>query len=139
MTEVTVDRPTDRYGRSRQPRRGLTRRARIIAVIVLILALIGIAYWSFRPSTTPTTPKTIGYHVVDSASVIINVGIYPDHSRDVHCIVQATNEYDGIVGFTEVTVPADPSADVNAAMPVQVDLATTQLASSGHADSCWFE
>lgn len=141
MTEATVAPPLhdDRYGRTRRPKRELTRRAKIIAGIVLAVMVAVIAVWAFRPQTNPTTPRTLEYSVVDSSSTQVSVEIFPDQKRDVHCTVQATNENEAIVGFTEVTVPADPSADPNSSKRVDVDLATTQLAASGHVDSCWFE
>lgn len=141
MTEVTVAPPLhdDRYGRTRKPKRELSRRAKIIAVIVLAVVVAVIAVWAFRPQTNPTTPRTLDYSVVDDSSTHVSVGIFPDQERDVHCIVQATNEDEAVVGFTEVSVPADPSADPNSPKRIDVDLATTQLAASGHVASCWFE
>ena len=141
MTEVTVAPPLneDRYGRTRRPKRELSRRAKIIAVIVLAAVVAVIAVWAFRPQTNPTTPRTLDYSVVDDSSTHVSVGIFPDQKRDVHCIIQATNEHEAVVGFTEVTVPADPNADPNSPKCVDVDLATTQLAASGHVESCWFE
>lgn len=141
MTEVTVEQPLhdDRYGRVREPRRRLGKTAKIIAVVIVSALVIAIAFVAFRPQTTPTTPKTLGYSVVDSSSTQVSVAIFPDQDRDVHCIVQATNEYEAVVGFTEVTVPADPNADPNTPRQMDIDLATTQVAASGHADACWFE
>ncbi|MDN6124118.1 MAG: DUF4307 domain-containing protein [Brevibacterium sp.] len=129
----------DRYGRVREPKRRLGKTATIIAVVIVSALVIAIAFVAFRPQTTPTTPKTLGYSVVDSSSTQVTVAIFPDQDRDVHCIVQATNEYEAIVGFTEVTLPADPTADPNSPTQLDIDLATTQFASSGHADACWFE
>lgn len=141
MTEVTVDRPlhNDRYGRTRKPKRELSRRAKIIAAVVLAAVIAVIASWAFRPQTDPTTPRTLDYSVVDASSTHVSVGIFPDRDRDVHCIVRATNENEAVVGFTEVRVPADPNADPNSPKRIDIDLATTQLAASGHVDSCWFE
>ncbi|WP_436326540.1 DUF4307 domain-containing protein [Brevibacterium sp. FAM 27836] len=141
MTEVTVAQPLqdDRYGRPRTHKRGLSRRARIISVVVLLVVAAVIAVWAFRPQTNPTTPQTLDYSVVDSSATHVSVGIFPDRQRDVHCIVQATNDSEAIVGFTEVTVPASADNDPNSPKRVEVELATTQLAASGHVDSCWFE
>lgn len=145
MTEVTVaeplqdDRQENRYGRSRRPRRGLGRKARITVIAIIILVVIAVAFVAFRPQTTPTTPRTLDYSVIDSSSTRVTVGIFPDRKRDVHCIVQATNKNEAVVGFTEVMVPADSQADPNSPRQLDIDLATTQIASSGHADSCWFE
>ena len=141
MTEVTVEKPLhdDRYGRTRKPKRRKGNTAKIIAGVIVALLVVVIAFAAFRPQTSPTTPKTLDYSVVDSSLTQVTVAIFPDHDRDVHCIVQATNDYEAIVGFTEVTVPADPNADPNSPRQLSIDLATTQFASSGHADSCWFE
>ncbi|SDS86957.1 protein of unknown function [Brevibacterium siliguriense] len=141
MTEVTVAPPLhdDRYGRTRRPKRELSRRAKVIGVIVLAAVVAVIAVWAFSPQASPTTPRTLDYSVVDDSSTRVSVGIFPDQERDVHCIIQATNEQEAVVGFTEVTVPTDPNADPNSPKRVDVDLATTQLAASGHAESCWFE
>ncbi|GAA1849713.1 DUF4307 domain-containing protein [Brevibacterium marinum] len=141
MTEVTVDRPLhdDRYGRIREPKRRLGRNAKIIAGVIIAALIVAIAFVAFRPQTTPTTPKTLDYSVVDSSSTQVTVALFPDRDRDVHCIVQATNEYEAVVGFTEVTLPADSDADPHSPKKMNIDLATTQLAASGHADSCWFE
>ncbi len=141
MTEVTVEQPLqgDRYGRRRGPQRRPGPGAVIVAGILLVGLVALAAYMAFRPQTAPTTPKTLNYSVVDSSATLVNVAIFPDRERDVHCVVQATNEYDAVVGFTEVTVPADPEADPHSPRSLDVELATTQLASSGHVDSCWFE
>lgn len=152
MTEVTVDTPlphrdhpasdethVDRYGRNRQPQRRLSRRATIISIAIIAVITIVIALVAFRPKTIPTTPQTISYSIVDSSSTRATVAIFPDQKRDVSCIVQATNEFEAIVGFTEVTVPASPNADPTKPTTLEVELATTQLASSGHADACWFD
>ncbi|WP_235346861.1 DUF4307 domain-containing protein [Brevibacterium sp. UCMA 11754] len=141
MTEVTVGKPLhdDRYGRVREPKRHLGKTAKIIAVVIVSALIIAIAFVAFRPQTNPTTPKTLDYSVVDSSLTQVTVAIFPDQDRDVHCIVQATNENEAIVGFTEITLPADPAADPNSPRQMDVDLATTQFASSGHADACWFE
>ena len=141
MTEVTVEKPLhdDRYGRTREPKRHLGKTAKIIAAVIVSALIVAIAFVAFRPQTTPTTPKTLGYSVVDSSLTRVTVAIFPDQARDVHCIVQATNDFEAIVGFTEVSIPADPTADSNSPKQMNIDLATTQLASSGHADACWFE
>ncbi|WP_350271082.1 DUF4307 domain-containing protein [Brevibacterium sp. CBA3109] len=141
MTEVTVEKPLhdDRYGRVREPKRRLGKTAKIIAIVIVSALIIAIAFVAFRPQTNPTTPKTLGYSVVDSSLTQVTVAIFPDQDRDVHCIVQATNDYEAIVGFTEITLPADPTADPHSPRQMDIDLATTQLASSGHADACWFE
>ncbi|MDN5738556.1 MAG: DUF4307 domain-containing protein [Brevibacterium aurantiacum] len=141
MTEITVEKPLhdDRYGRARAPKRRLGKTAKLIAAVIVSALIVAIGFVAFRPQTTPTTPKTLGYSVVDSSLTRVSVAVFPDQDRDVHCIVQATNDFEAIVGFTEVSIPADPAADPNSPRQIDIDLATTQFASSGHADACWFE
>ncbi|WP_137824721.1 DUF4307 domain-containing protein [Brevibacterium sp. 2SA] len=140
MTEVTAADPqSDRYGRSRTPQRRLSRRATIIAAAVIAVAVVVIGVINFQPSQEPTDPRTLNYEIVDSATTQVSVAIYPDETRSVHCIVQATNDREAIVGFTEVSLEADPQADPTSPKQIDVTLATTQLAASGHADACWFE
>ena len=104
MTEVTVEKPLqdDRaYGlRPGAQEASLEVTAKIIAAVIVAALIVAIAFVAFCPQTTPTTPRTLDYSVVDSALTQVTVAIFPDQDRDVHCIVQATNEYEAIVGFT---------------------------------------
>src|SRR5699024_8239466 len=121
MTAVTVAEPLhdDRYGRPRKPKRSVSRRATIIAAAGVGVATAVNRVVPFRPQTEPTTPRPLDYLVVDTSTTQVSVGIFPDQERDVHCTVQATNENEAVVGFTEATVPADPDADPNS--PRQID------------------
>ncbi|GAA4395286.1 DUF4307 domain-containing protein [Brevibacterium sp. NPDC049920] len=130
----------ERYGSARPPAgRPPRRRGFAIAAAAGIAVMIALAAWySFAPRTTPTDPTTIGYEVVDSTRTIAHVSVVPDAERTIECIVQATNEQEAIVGFREVTVDPDPAADESRPAQLRLDIATTQLAASGHVDSCWF-
>lgn len=131
----------DRYGTSgrRAPRTPRRRRASVIAAAAGIGVLVVLAGWyAFSPSDSPVDPTTISYDVVDSTLTTAHVSVVPDADRTIECIVQATNEQEAIVGFREVTVAPDPAADDARPVELRLDIATTQLAASGHVDSCWF-
>lgn len=130
----------ERYGSARpQGPRPPRRRGFAIAAAAGIAVMVALAAWySFAPRTTPTKPTTIGYEVVDSTLTTAHVSVVPDTERTVECIVQATNEQEAIVGFREVTIDPDPAADESRPVHLRLDIATTQLAASGHVDSCWF-
>lgn len=140
---------SDRYGsRSRLPqhRRQATtasgpgrRPLIIIAAVIACAIMIGLAAWfAFAPARVPDTPKTIRYDVVDSSLTRTTISIVPDETRDIGCAVQATNLQEAVVGFREITVPAQADASTSEPVQIDVDIRTTQLAASGHVDSCWY-
>lgn len=127
-----------RIQHERTPRGRLTRPAVIGVVVGLIAASAAAAWYGFAPSATPEGTVTISYDVVDSTLTRTTVGVYPDDERDITCTVRAVNEHEAVVGFSEVTIPADPTTDGTEPQTVQVDISTTQLAASGHHETCWY-
>lgn len=139
----------DRYGsRSRLPHSrahatgasGPGKQPWIIAGLGAALAvLIGLAAWfAFAPARVPDTPKTVSYDVVDASLTVTRFSIVPDESRDIECAVQATNLQEAVVGFREVTIPARAGTSTSDPVHLDVDIRTTQLAASGHVESCWY-
>ena len=45
---------------------------------------------------------------------------------------------DVVVGFREVTIPARAGTSTSDPVQLDVDIRTTQLAASGHVESCWY-
>ncbi|GAA1369896.1 DUF4307 domain-containing protein [Brevibacterium luteolum] len=139
----------DRYGsRSRLPHNGTHaatasgrgKRPWIIAALAAALVImIGLAAWfAFAPARVPDTPKTVSYDVVDASLTVTRFSIVPDESRDIECAVQATNLQEAVVGFREVTIPARAGTSTSEPVQLDVDIRTTQLAASGHVESCWY-
>lgn len=112
----------------------------IIAALGAALAvMIGLAAWfAFAPARVPDTPKTVSYDVVDASLTVTRFSIVPDESRDIECAVQATNLQEAVVGFREVTIPARAGTSTSDPVQLDVDIRTTQLAASGHVESCWY-
>lgn len=130
-----------RYGKkapagARRPA-AVGRRTVWILGVLLALFVAGVGWYAFAPSSTPTSPQTVSYDVVDSTLTTTTISYIRDPERLVVCGVQATNDMDGVVGYTTVTIPPDPVNTTSYVTEV-VDVRTTQLASSGHVDSCWY-
>lgn len=138
----------DRYGsRSRLPHNrthaatasGRKRPWIIAALAAALVIMIGLAAWfAFAPARVPDTPKTVSYDVVDAALTVTRFSIVPDETRDIECAVQATNLQEAVVGFREVTIPARAGTSTSEPVQLDVDIRTTQLAASGHVESCWY-
>ncbi|WP_180951903.1 DUF4307 domain-containing protein [Brevibacterium jeotgali] len=136
---------SSRYGRrsshaSPQPsgRRRMSRPA-IIATVVGLAAASGVAAWyGLAPGPTPDGTKDVSYEVVDSTLTRATIAVQPDDARDIVCAVRAVSVHDAVVGYTEIDVPADPAADSSTPHVVTTDITTTQLAASGHHESCWY-
>ena len=119
-------------------RRRMSRPA-IIATVVGLAAASGVAAWyGLAPNPTPDGTKDVGYEIVDSTPTRATSCVQPAASRDIVCAVRAVNAHDAVVGFTEIDIPADPAADSSTPQVVTTDIATTQLAASGHHESCWY-
>jgi hypothetical protein len=130
---------SDRYGSARRRAPSQSRRWQILAAVIGILALSAIAAWyALAPSRTPVDPTTVSYDVVDSALTVTHMSVVPDSQRAIECAVQATNENEAVVGFREVTIAPDPAAHGAQPSHLRVEISTTQLAASGHVESCWF-
>ncbi|WP_349828667.1 DUF4307 domain-containing protein [Brevibacterium litoralis] len=137
---TTVHRPAERYG-TRAPRVTGPRRRRRTTVLVtaaLSLGVLAAAAFAFRPATTPVDPTTQKYESIDHAHTEVTFSVVEDAEKDIVCAVQATNEQYAVVGYTEVTVPADPQAAAHEPAITTVTVRTTQLAASGHVESCRF-
>ncbi|GAA2086515.1 MULTISPECIES: DUF4307 domain-containing protein [Brevibacterium] len=119
-------------------RRPLKRSAAFAVVAALLVACGVTAWFAFAPTGTPQGTKNISYDVVDSTLTLATVSVVPDEERDIVCGVQAVSERDAVVGYVEMEVPADPQADTTRPVTLHAEIATTQLASSGHLDTCWY-
>lgn len=133
-----------RYGgrppqvRPESSRRRMSRPA-IIGTLIALAGASGVAAWyGLAPSPTPEGTSDVSYEVVDSTLTRATIAVHPDDTRDIVCAVRAVNAHEATVGFTEVDVPADPAADDSTPQVVTTDIATTQLAATGHHESCWY-
>lgn len=121
-----------------QRRSPLSGRAKALIALALIAAAACAALIAFRPAAAPRGGQTVSYEVVDASLTRTTFSVVPDRTRPISCAVQATNDYDGVVGYIEVELPADPEADAAHPASRTVDIRTTQLAASGHLVRCAF-
>ncbi|WP_051297937.1 DUF4307 domain-containing protein [Brevibacterium album] len=121
---------------SGRPRR--RRTAAIATAAALAIGCAAIGWIAFSPADSPQGGKNLSYEVVDSTLTRATVSVVPDAQRDITCGIRAINEHDAVVGYVERDVPADPAADASDPVVLHAEIATTQLAASGHIDACWF-
>ncbi|OFL67173.1 MULTISPECIES: DUF4307 domain-containing protein [unclassified Brevibacterium] len=132
---------SERYGGRAPGYRGaqLNRRTLlIIAGIIAVLITAGAAFFAFRPAGAPTTASDVAFEAVDSNRAIVEFNIRPDRSRDSVCSVVAKNDFEAVVGYREVTIPAAPDTASSDLFHQEVSVNTTQLAVQGHLETCWF-
>ena len=128
-----------RYGAARKVGLFNNRRAVwVIAVVAVLGALIWAASLTFFKDTGPKNPQDITFTVNDAASAVSSFSVVPDAHRDIACTVVAKNQYEAIVGYAQVTVPADPQTDGQTPAVQTVTVNTVQLAHQGHLERCAF-
>ena len=139
MTERSA--VSERYGGRAPGYQGTKLNKRpllIIAGIAIVLIAIGAAFFAFRPAGAPTTASDVSFEAIDSNHAVVTFNIRPDRTRDSVCSVIAKNEFEAVVGYREVTIPAAADTTSSDLFHQEVDVNTTQQAVQGHLDSCWF-
>lgn len=132
---------SERYGGRAPGYQGtkLNKRPLLIAAgIVTVLIAIGAAFFAFRPAGAPTTASDVSFEAIDSNRAVVTFNIRPDRERDSVCSVVAKNDFEAVVGYREVTIPAAPDTASSDLFHQKVEVNTTQRAVQGHLESCWF-
>lgn len=114
------------------------RTLMIIGGIAALIIAIGAAYFAFQPAQSPNTASNVSFEQIDSNRAVVTFNIAPDEKRDSVCSVVAKNEYEAVVGYREVTIPAHDDGDSTDLVHQRVDVNTTQRSVQGHLESCWF-
>lgn len=128
-----------RYGRSPASSPATSKRLLMIVLgCVVVVITVGAAFLAFRPQAHPHAPETSNFTTHDAANASLQFTIVPDATRDIRCEALAKNQYEAIVGYKEVVIPADPSATSASIYSQRVDIRTTQRAAQGHVESCVF-
>ena len=108
-----IERPADRYGRQRSPRRN-RRRVGVAAlagalVVGVIVALVAFA----RFGSNEVEGELSAYRLVDDETVEVTIGVTrPDPSLPAVCIVRARAKDGGETGRREVLIPPSSQATV---------------------------
>lgn len=126
-----------RYGRARRTeRRGLSRRARLAAIVAaLALASLFVA-WIVSGQAGRPTAKDVGFDLRSSAMVTADVQVTRDPQDTVRCGIQALNESWATVGYTETEIRAQGPDDPRT-VAVRVPIRTTNQANATEATGCW--
>ena len=116
-----TDRPADRYGGRRRPRR-FGRRIVIVGLTLLIavvaLGVATVAFW--RLGTADVRGELGGYRLLDGETVEVTVTVTRrDPAQPVVCIVRARSRDGAETGRREVLVPPSATATVHVTTEVK--------------------
>lgn len=123
----------ERY--TRRPRRRLSHRGRWALGAAALLAATLFVAWIVQGQSAAPTSKDVGFDLVSSAEVTADFEVTRDPEQAVRCGVQALNDDWAVVGYREITLPADPAAERTSAH--RVAIRTTNMANTAQVDSCW--
>lgn len=123
-----------RYGRTTT---GNKKNPLLVALAVVVVILIaGAAFLAFKPRTHPHAPQTSNFTAHDAGNASLTFSIVPDVHRDIRCAAIIKNQYEAVVGYKEITVPADADANSSSVHHDRVDVRTTQKGAQGNVESC---
>lgn len=129
-----MDSLDSRYGRTSQ---GIKKRPLLFALAgVVIVLIVGAAFLAFKPRAHPHAPETSHFTAHDAGSASVTFSIVPDARRDIKCAAIIKNQYEAVVGYKEVTIPADPHANSASMHHDRVEIRTTQKGAQGNVESC---
>ncbi|MCK6210980.1 DUF4307 domain-containing protein [Georgenia sp. EYE_87] len=136
MTEPAAPRPAGgdpavmaaRYGGVGSGRRGLI----LAGVVTALLVAGGLAVQASNLTRPTVMAENVGFTVNDASSTTVRFNLRTDPGTTVSCTLVALNESFTQVGFREVELgPFDEPATSH-----QVDVTTTELATTGSVDGC---
>jgi hypothetical protein len=108
-----IERPADRYGRSRWSPRGRRLLLAGLAVTVVVIGVIVAVVASQRLGTQEVKGELGAYRLIDGQTVEVTVTVTRDDpSQPVVCIVRARSKDGSETGRREVLVPPSQQATV---------------------------
>lgn len=118
-----------RYGRGN----GGSRRGLAVAGVVAALLLIGAVVLQATALSRPSVrTEDLGFTVQDATRVTVRFNVITDPGATVRCTVGALNESFTQVGFREAVIGPVSARTTSH----QVEVTTTELATTGSVDSC---
>ncbi len=131
-----MDSLDSRYGRTAH---GNKKRPLLFVLAGIVIVLIaGAAFLAFKPRAQPHAPETSNFTAHDAGNASVTFSIVPDAHRDIKCAAIIKNQYEAVVGYKEITIPADPQANSASMHHDRVDVRTTQEGAQGNVESCVF-
>ena len=118
-----------------RPRRQLSPSARwgLIGAALLVATLFVV--WIVQGRSAAPSSKDVGFDLISSAQVTADFEVTRDPDQAVRCGVEALNEDWAVVGYEEITLPADSQAERTTAH--RLAIRTTNPANTARVDSCW--
>lgn len=128
----------NRYGR---PKRRLSKRAKVIASTLLVLALILASLFLSTRNTKTFEPKDVAFSLVSDRQTDVTVAVSMKLGEKVTCGLQVLSEDFGVVGYKEVLFDGGaPGLEVKAdrvTVQHKVPVRTVFAGVSGGSDACW--
>lgn len=108
-----IERPADRYGRSRLSRRGRRLLLAALAATVVVVGVIVAVVASHRLGTQEVKGELGAYRLIDGQTVEVTVTVTRDDpSQPVVCIVRARSKDGSETGRREILVPPSQQSTV---------------------------
>ena len=120
-----------RYGR-RPAAQGSRRGVVVAAVAAALVAIAAIVVQAVSLSGTSVRTEGVGFTVADPTRTTVRFNVITDEGATVRCTLTALNENFTEVGFREVVI-GPVAAPVT---PHEVDVTTTELATTGSVSTC---
>lgn len=118
-----------------RPRRHLGSRARwLLGAAALLLASLFVI-WIVRGQSDAPVHKDVGFDLVSSAGVTADFEVTRAPDQTVRCGIEALNEDWAVVGYQELTLPADSGEERTTAH--RVPIRTTNQANTAQVFDCW--
>ncbi|MDQ2797062.1 MAG: DUF4307 domain-containing protein [Actinomycetota bacterium] len=109
-----------------------SRRWTIAGAVVGVVAAVLIGWWTLRNESARVTATTVGYHVVDDASVAVTFDVTRPPGQPVTCTVQAIDGHFTVVGTADIVIPPQGDRTVRQHLTVR----TTNRAVTGVVQDC---
>ncbi|MGO1517935.1 DUF4307 domain-containing protein [Arthrobacter rhombi] len=123
----------NRYG---APKRGLTRRRKIVMIsVALVLAIIAagvVAWWNVKPYSS----KDVAFDITSNTSANVTIQLEKKPRDTVSCNVRVMNESYAVVGWKTVTFGATEGTGRETIIK-DFDLRTESLGVTGGVTTCW--
>lgn len=127
----------NRYGR---PKRRLSKRGAVIAVIAGLVVLLALTLFMTLSSHRSYSPTDVSFDVVSARRTDVTVAVTMKPGDTITCGVQVLDEDHGVVGYQTVDFPSsegDSDGGGNVVVQRTVPIRTVYVGVNGGASVCW--
>lgn len=125
-----------RYG---APRKGLSRRARVVLVIAALAAAFGVVlYFTIANSAGELRYKDVGYSISSDFSASVDYEVTKDFDTTAQCMLTVLDDSYAIVGAKTVTLgPHEGEETADRSQYYRTEVRTEARGVTGIVDDCW--